>query len=74
MEDYYDRFIRLCVVIPQWSDDIYLKETFRKGLKTKRKMAIISMPQRTLAEMVESTIVLEEEKEKKYGEILSIFR
>jgi hypothetical protein len=37
-------------------------------------MAIISMPQRTLAEMVESTIVLEEEKEKKYGEILSIFR
>ncbi len=60
MENYYDWLLKLCVVIPQWSDDIYLKETLRKGLKTKVNMAIISMPQKTLAEMVESTIVWEE--------------
>jgi hypothetical protein len=42
-------------------DDIYLKETFKKGLRTKVKMAIIGIPRRTLAEMVELTIVVEKE-------------
>jgi hypothetical protein len=44
VEDYYDRVLRLCVVISQQPHDIYLKEAFRKGLKTKVKMAIRSMP------------------------------
>jgi hypothetical protein len=32
MEDYYDQFLRLCVVIPQQPNNIYLKEGFKKGL------------------------------------------
>jgi hypothetical protein len=48
MEDYYDRFFQLCVVIPQQLNDIYLKEAFRKGLHTKVKMVIINMPRRIL--------------------------
>jgi hypothetical protein len=43
MEDYYDWFLRLCVVIPQQPDDICLREALRKGLQIKMKMAIISM-------------------------------
>jgi hypothetical protein len=37
MEDYYDRFLKLCVVIPQQPNDIYLCEAFRQGLLTKVK-------------------------------------
>jgi hypothetical protein len=49
---YYDKFLQLCVVIPQPPHDIYLREAFRiQGLRTKVKMAIISMPQRTLMEV-----------------------
>jgi hypothetical protein len=40
---------------------MYLRKAFRKGLKTKVKMAIISMPQFFLMEIVESTIMIEEE-------------
>jgi hypothetical protein len=43
MEDYYDRFLQLCAVIPQQPNDIYFSEAFRKGLQTKVKMVIISM-------------------------------
>jgi predicted TIM-barrel fold metal-dependent hydrolase len=43
IEDYYDRFLQLCEVIPQRPHDIYLREAFREGLRTKVKMAIISM-------------------------------
>jgi hypothetical protein len=49
------------VVIPQQPHDIYLREAFREGLRTKVKMAIISMPRKTLVEVVESTIMIEEE-------------
>jgi hypothetical protein len=38
-----------------------LKEALREGLKIKIKMAIISMSQRTLAKVVELTIMIEEE-------------
>ncbi len=51
------------MVIPQWPHDIYfleLLEAFREGLRTKVKMAIISMSWRTLAEVVELTIMIEE--------------
>jgi hypothetical protein len=49
------------MVIPQRPHDIYLRKTFREGLKTKVKMAIISMPQITLVEVAKSTIMIEEE-------------
>jgi hypothetical protein len=45
VEDDIIRFLRLYAMIPQWPNDIYLKEGFRLGLKTKVKMAMISMPQ-----------------------------
>ncbi len=59
IKDYYDRFLRLCVVIPQWHDDIYLKETFKEGLRTKMKMAIIGVSRRTLTEVAKSVIAIE---------------
>jgi hypothetical protein len=46
------------VVIPQPLHDIYLREAFREGLRTKVKMAIISMSRRTLAKVA---IMIEEE-------------
>lgn len=61
VENYYDSFLRLCVVIKQPPHDIYLKEAFKEGLRTKVKMAIISVPRRTLVEVAESTIMIEEE-------------
>jgi len=60
MEDYYDWFLWLCVVIPQQLDDIYFREAFREGLWTKVKMLIINMPWRTLAEVAKSAITMEE--------------
>jgi len=60
VEDYYDRFLRLCVVIPQQPNDIYLREAFREWLRFKLKMVIISMPRRTLAKLVKFTILVEE--------------
>ncbi len=33
MEDYYDQFLWLCVVIPQQPNDIYLRKAFREGLQ-----------------------------------------
>ncbi len=48
------------MVIPQQPDDIYLREAFREGLRTKMKMAIISMLRRTLVKMAESEILVEE--------------
>jgi hypothetical protein len=61
MEDYYDRFLQLCTIIPQQHDDICFCEAFRKGLWTKVKMVIISMLQKTLVEVTKSTITMEEE-------------
>jgi hypothetical protein len=37
MEDYYDKFFKLCVVIPQQPNDVYLQETFKEGLRKKLK-------------------------------------
>ncbi len=37
MEDYYDKFLQLCVVIPQQPNDVYLQETFKEGLRKKLK-------------------------------------
>jgi hypothetical protein len=58
MEDYYDRFLQLHTIIPQQHDDICFCEAFRKGLRTKVKMAIINMSQKTLAEVTKSTITM----------------
>ncbi len=44
----------LYIVIPQRPHDIYLREAFRKGLRIKVKMAIISMPQKTFVEIAEA--------------------
>jgi hypothetical protein len=43
VEYYYDKFLRLCIVIPQRPHDIYLRKAFREGLRAKVKMAITSM-------------------------------
>ncbi len=61
VEEYDDKFIKLCVAIPQWLDDFYLEKTFKEGLRTKVKMEIIGMPRKTLAKVVELTIAIEEE-------------
>jgi hypothetical protein len=61
IEDYYDKFLQLYMVIPQQPHDIYLSEAFRKGLRTKIKMVIISMLQKTLAKISKSTIMINEE-------------
>jgi hypothetical protein len=42
VEDYNDRFLRLYAMIPQRPNDVYLKEAFMVGLKTKVKMTMIS--------------------------------
>jgi hypothetical protein len=38
-----------------------LREAFREDLQTKIKKAIINLPRRTLAKIIESTILVEEE-------------
>jgi hypothetical protein len=59
VEDYYDQFLRLCEVILQQPNDIYLRKAFREGIRTKVKMAIISMPRGTLAKVAEFAILVE---------------
>ncbi len=49
------------MVIPQPLHDIYLREAFREGLRTKVKMAIISMSRRTLAMVAKLAIMIEKE-------------
>jgi hypothetical protein len=53
IEYYCDRFLWFCAVISLQPHDIYLRKTFREGLRTKVKMAIISTPRRNLAKIVE---------------------
>jgi hypothetical protein len=60
VEYYYDKILWLCAVIPQQPHDISLREAFRERLRSKVKMAIITMSWRTLAEVVELTIMIEE--------------
>jgi hypothetical protein len=47
MEDYYDKFLQLCV-IPQQQNDVYLRETFGEGLRKKLKQAITGMCEATI--------------------------
>jgi hypothetical protein len=61
MEDYYDKFLQPCAIIPRQLYDIYLREAFKEGLQTKMKMTIINMPRRTLTKVAESVILIEEE-------------
>jgi hypothetical protein len=61
IKDYYDRFLHLCAIIPLQTSDIHVREFLKKGLRTKVRMAIIGMPQRTLAEMAISAISIKEE-------------
>jgi hypothetical protein len=61
MEDYCNKFLQLCVVIPQQPDDVYLWETFREGLRKKLKLAIIGILRATIVEVTNSTKEIEEE-------------
>jgi hypothetical protein len=61
MEDYCNKFLQLCVVIPQQPNDIYLRETFREGLRKKLKLAIIGIPGATIVEVVNFAKEIEEE-------------
>jgi hypothetical protein len=51
----------LCVVIPQQSDDEYLRETFRERLKNKLKLAIIGMPITMIVKVASLAKEIEEE-------------
>jgi hypothetical protein len=61
MDDYYDNFLQLCVVIAQHPDDVYLRETFKEGLKKKLKLTIIGMPRAMIVKVANSTREIEEE-------------
>jgi hypothetical protein len=50
----------LCVVIPH-PNDVFLKETFRKGLKKKLKLAIVGMPRAMIVKVANSTKEIENE-------------
>jgi hypothetical protein len=60
LENYYDRFLQLCVVIPQQLDDVYLRETFRERLRKKLKLAIIGMPRSTIVKVANLAKEIEE--------------
>jgi hypothetical protein len=49
----------LTVVIPQQSKDVYLKKTFREGLRKKFKLAIIGMPMAMIIKVANSTREIE---------------
>jgi hypothetical protein len=51
MEDYYDFFLQLCVVILQHPNDVYLRKTFKEGLRKKLKLTIIGMPRVTIVKV-----------------------
>ncbi len=38
-------------MIPQQLDDVYLRETFKEGLRKKQKLTIIGMPRATMIEV-----------------------
>jgi hypothetical protein len=61
VKDYYDNFLQLCVIIPQQPNDVYLKETFREGLRKKLKLTIIGMPKATIVKVANSTREIKEE-------------
>ncbi len=61
MEDYNNRFLWLCAIIPQQFDNIYFRETFKEGLQTKVKMHIINMPRKKLEKVTKFAITMEEE-------------
>ncbi len=43
VEDYYNNFLQLCAIIPQQPNDVYLRKTFKEGLRKKLKLTIIGM-------------------------------
>ncbi len=61
MEDYYDNFLQLCVVIPQQQNDAYLRETCGEGLRLKLKLAIIGMSRATIVKVANLAREIEEE-------------
>ncbi len=70
MEDYYDKFLRLCVIILQRPNDINLRKPFQEGLRTKIKMVIINMPRKIVAKVAESAIIVEEELPMRWKNIM----
>ncbi len=61
IEDYYDNFFQLCVFIPQQPDDVYMRETFKEGLRKKLELAIIGMPRTTVVKVANLAREIEEE-------------
>ncbi len=60
MENYYNKFLQLCVVIPQQPNDVYLRETFKERLRKKLKLAIIGMPRAMIVKVANSIRKIEE--------------
>jgi hypothetical protein len=61
VEDYYDKFLQLCAIKPQQLDGVYLRETFKEGLRNKLKLSIIGMLRATIVEVVNSAREIEKE-------------
>jgi len=61
MEDYYNIFLQLCVVIPQQPNNVYIRKTFKEELRKKLKLAIIRMFKTTIVKIANSTREIEEE-------------
>jgi hypothetical protein len=53
--------LQLCTIIPQRPYYIYLGEASKEGLRTKVKMAIISMLRTTFAKVTKLVILIKEE-------------
>jgi hypothetical protein len=61
LEDNYDKFLQLCAIIPQQLDDVYLRETFKEGLRKKLKLSSIGMPRAMIVEVVNLAREIEKE-------------
>ncbi len=61
MEDYYNIFLQLCVVIPQQPNNVYIRKTFKEELRKKLKLAVIGMFRTTIVKIANSTREIEEE-------------
>jgi hypothetical protein len=61
MEDYYNRFLQLCVIILRQLDDVYKRKTFKERLMKKLKLINIGMPKVMIIKVVNLAREIEEE-------------
>jgi len=59
VEDYYNKFLQLCVIILQYPNDVYLRKTFKEGLRKKLKLTIIGMLRAMIIEVANFVMEIE---------------